>query len=637
MTTSRIGFPRVLRRNLKVADQDFLKKIKTKLSDAQEFRRTTRETAWKSNEKRYLGEQWPYLGDDRTAEAIVVNKIFSTISTIVPFIAEGDIEFLAEAQSGTANSSSAKLISLWLNRMWRTNKFDGQRHTTKAAWDALVYGDGFLSAAYDIKVQVIRGPDGKALARSDTRVAEFLLENVSPWDVWMDRYATGLWDARWYFRRFLVPVEVARADPRYYFRDDIATMDTVDSFEDGRFYRMNRREGEEAMAVLFEYYDADTEQLIVFSETSELPHMWLDHVARNLTQLPNHPIPNLPYHMSEVEQINALQDELNKTRTQMLTFRKRNVPKIVYDKNSFDAVALSALQSSIVYAGVPVDAASGSIKDLFEIIGPPPMPEDVYNVAAVISGDMDEITGVNEYLRGQMSEIRRTATEASIIEGSSNTKIRHKLAVVERAIREVGQCFLELAAEVLPTTETRELELYLTGEEAVAALIAGGQDIYDEAGQINDALLVPVPQLFQGKYEVFVQAGSSELRNPAVKEQKMHKLVTTLVASYPLLVQAGVYVDLTKALRLWLEALGITDTNSILSSPQAMAMAEQQMVAQMMLGQSGGMAGPGAGMGGGQEDMIGQPNAAGAAPPQALPAPSNSGMIPPEGEAAASY
>ena len=206
---------------------------------------------------------------------------------------------------------------------------------------------------------------------------------------------------------------------------------------------------------------------------------------------------------------------------------------------------------------------------------------------------------------------------------------------MERAVREVGQCLIELAAEVLPTTQVRELEMYLTGEEAVAALLAGGQDIYDEAGNINDALLIPVPSLFQGKYEVFVQAGSTELRNPAVKEQKMHKLVTTLTSAYPLLMQAGVFVDLAKAYRLWFEALGITDTNSLLNSPQAIQSAEQQMIAQMLLGGAAG--GPAGSMGGSQQDMIGQPNAAGAAPPQAMPAPSNSGMQPPEGEPAASY
>lgn len=621
---------------MKQADVEKVRKIKTRLSDSQEFRHSTREGHWRNNEKRYLGEQWPSVGDDRTAEAVVVNRTFSSITTMVPFVSEGDIEFLVNAQSGTATSSSAKLISLWLNRTWRSNKFDGQRHTANAAWNALVYGDGFGIAAHDVKPQGIRGPDGEYLARSEHDVAEFLVESVSPWDVWIDRYATGLWDASWYFRRFLIPIDVARSDKRFSFPDEIATMDTIEMWEDGRYFRINRREGEEAMAVMYEYWDAETEELIVFSDTSEFPHMWIEHVARNLFQLPNHPIPNLPYHMSEIEQINNLQDELNKTRTQMLTFRKRNVPKIVYDKNAFDANALSALQSSVVMQGVPVDSGSGSLSETFQLIAPPGIPEDVYNVAQIISNDMDEITGVNEYLRGSLSEIRRTATEASIIEGSSNTKIRHKLALVERFTREIGQCLIELAAEVLPTTEVRELEMYLTGEEAVAALVAGGEDIYDETGNVNDALLVPVPALFQGKYEVFVQAGSTELRNPAVKEQKMHKLVTTLTSAYPLLVQAGVIPDLARAYRLWFESLGIVDTNALLNSPQAVQSYEQQMIAQLLLG--GGAAGdPAGGMGGSQADSIGQPNAAGAAPPQAMPAPSNSGMQPPEGEQAASY
>lgn len=626
---SRIGFPRQLRKNLKQSDQEFMRAIKSKMKDAIEFRQGNREKHWKDNEKRYMGDQWPSTGDDVTADRIVVNKTFSTIGNIVPFITEGDVEFIVEPYSGTATSASAKLTGIWLNRYWRTNEFDGTRHNAKAAWDSLIYGDGFGLPAYDIKDIPVRGPAGKALALSTKSSAQFVFENVSPWDVWIDRYATGLWDARWYIRRFTLPEEVAKEDKRFSFRDEIGTMDSTEYFEDGRMFRTNVREGEGQMAILYEYWDRDREVLVVFSDQSEFPHMWLDYVARNLVQLPNHPIPNMPYHMSEIEQMTDLQDELNKTRSQMITHRRRNVPKLAYDKQMFDAAAIDALQSSIIMQGIPADTASGPLSEGVYLISPIPVPEDVYNVAQIISNDIDEITGVNEYLRGVLSEVRRTATEASIIEGSSNTKIRHKLSSVERFTREIGQAILEIASEVIPTTEARELEMYLTGEEAMAALNAGGQDVYDETGTMNDALLTPTPQLFAGKYEVFVQQGSTELRNPEAKEMKMHKLFTTLSASYQLLSMAGVIVDLSKALRLWLDTLGIVDVNSIINSPQAIAAFEQaQIAAAAGMQQQGEGGAPGAG--GEGQDQVGVPNEAGAQPPEANPAPDSSGMLPPQ-------
>jgi hypothetical protein len=353
--------------------------------------------------------------------------------------------------------------------------------------------------------------------------------------------------------------------------------------------------------------------------------MWFDNIARNLVQIPNHKIPGLPYHMSDIEQITNLQDELNKTRSQMITQRRRNVTKVVVDKNAFDQKAMDALQSSVVNEAVMVDGASGPIADVFQVIQPPGIPEDVYNVAAVISGDIDEITGVNDYMRGVSANIRRTATESSIIEGSSNTKIRHKLKIVERAAREVGQIILELAGEVIPTTATEELALYLTGEEAMSVNAMTGQRLYDEQGAPMDALLKPAPPLFKGKYEVFVQQGSTELRSPQVKLQKMMDLFGISINSFQILAQAGVIINLGTLYTKLLEAAGITDIQNLINDPASIQRYEQMQIQAALLGQ----ATSGGGEVGQPAQQAGQPNAAGAQPPKAQPSPENSGMMGP--------
>ena len=612
-----VGYPRRLTKRMKRSDLERIVKIKSLLNDAKRLRQAERESAWSEAEDLYMGRHWDRNADDVTADVIIVNKTFSTIETIVPFISGGDLEFIVEAYSDDASSESARFISIFLNRLWRTNEFDGARHLQDAAWNMIVYGDGYLLSTYDIKVKRNYDQFGNPVPGSETEVAEFTVESVSPWDVWIDRFANGLYDARWYIRRIVLPLDKAKKDDSLYFIDDLGPSFYEDSspYDAGSIGML--KEGEEDMLVLYEYYDADTRERIVFSEESEFPHQWIVEASRTLVQLSNHKIPGMPYHMGDVEQMLGLQHELNKTRSQMITYRRRNVVKYLYDENAFDDEALGMLQSSITNIAVPVNTTQGPISEIFQAIEPSPIPEDAYNVAAIISNDIDEMTGVNEYLRGNLPAVSRTATEASIIEGASNTKVRQKLRIVERGAREIGQILLDMMADVIPQTNYQELTLYLTGEEAQAALIASGQDVYDEQGQPLDALLEVRPRLFTGKYEVFVKAGSSELRNPIAREQKYRIIFQTLLQAYPLLVQAGVVVSLRRVLELWLEAAGVTDINSILNDPTAFAAFEQQMAAQQLA----------AGIG--QVDTTGQPNPFGVQPPSDIIDFNNSGILPP--------
>lgn len=623
---SRIGFPRDLgTRRPTEDDLEFVRGLKSLLSDARSVRQQTREELWRDSERRYMGRQPILNADDPTADAIVVNKTFSTVVTIAPFVSTGDIEFYVRPFSSDSDSSKARYISIWLNRLWRSVDFDGKNKFELSAWDSIVYGDGYLMPSYSIETKVRRGEDGEPIPLSDKEVAYFELHNVSPWDVWIDRYSNNLKDARWYIRRLVIPLSVVEDDPTLYYKDSI---DLQEAYEDaayaGDFFHHQMREGERDMVVLYEYYDRDLKRRVIFSEGSEFPHQWVESVDSNLIQVPNHRVPGIPYHMGDVEQMTQLQDELNKTRSQMITYRRRNQLKFFYDENAFDDEAIEAMKSSVIGIGIPVDASNMPVGDSFVAVTPQPIPEDAYNVATIISSDIDEITGVNEYLRGNLSEIRRTATEASIIEGSSNTKIRAKVERVERAARQVGQVILELAGEVMPTTDTRELELYLTGEEAMQVLAASGEDVYNEQGDPRDAILTPDPELFTGKYEVFVQSGSTELRSPVQNEQRQREIFMTLVNVAPILQQQGVVVSLRHALTKWLESAGITDINSYLNDPTAAAGVEQAMLQQQMLGQ------PPTGGAVGAPTQSGQPNPYAEGAPQDIVDFTNSGMQAPE-------
>jgi hypothetical protein len=116
-----------------------------------------------------------------------------------------------------------------------------------------------------------------------------------------------------------------------------------------------------------------------------------------IVQIPNYRIPNCPYHIGELENIRALQVELNKTRSQMITHRRRNVLKWMYRRNALESDAIEALQSEKINAAIPVDS-NEPFERLLAPIDARPLSPDMYQIDAQIHNDINEITGVNEYL-----------------------------------------------------------------------------------------------------------------------------------------------------------------------------------------------------------------------------------------------
>jgi hypothetical protein len=447
----------------------------------------------------------------------------------------------------------------------------------------------------------------------------------------MDPDADDLQSARWYIIRTIIPLEQLKNDNRFYNTSDVEADTSTLYATDGRLH--SRQTTQELNNVddyisVYHFYDFDSRRTISFTTNSNLPHRWIEEQGPTLVQVENWPIPNMPWHMGEIEQIQSLQDELNMTRSQMITHRRRNAVKYAYREDLLSAEAIDALQSATPMMGVPI-STDIPVGDAIQVIDTVNLSADSYNMTELTKADIYELTGVNEYLRGQVPDSARTATEASIIEGGSNVKISHKLRRVEEAARSVGQKILDIAAEALPATDFQELQMYLTGREAELVLQQSGADAYSEQGQPLDAKLIPSPALFQGRYEVFVERGSTELRNPRFKEQKYKEMFMIVLQAYPMLLQAGIPVNLKRILEMWLEAAGVDDIDSILANAaidqqglQALGGVPGESALEEMLG---GLQGEG--LAGKTAQQPGVPNSFGVSPPSSEPAPDNSGML----------
>jgi hypothetical protein len=119
------------------------------------------------------------------------------------------------------------------------------------------------------------------------------------------------------------------------------------------------------------------------------------------------------------------------------------------------------------------------------------LPPEFYNQSSMISQDINIVSGVNEYQRGVAQPIRRTATEAAMMQDSANARSAEKLARIETAASTVGYNLIALNQQFLETPAVARI----VGDDGAARwveynaeVLAGGFDFKVEAGstQPND-------------------------------------------------------------------------------------------------------------------------------------------------------
>jgi hypothetical protein len=539
--------------------------------------RKTREKLWKRSERQYQGKTWRNAAEDPTTDLININMSFSTINTIMPHLTGMAPEFIVVPFSADSTTKNARIQEAFLNRMWRHKPVGAQAALKSAVWDYLVYGDGYLKTTFQI-VERINDPD------SMTSIVETYVDRVSPWDVWIDPNSTGLDKARWVTMRLYMTEDEARQDETFQIPAsfEFTTVDPTELEDDSgdKPTGSSIAGGDRKWVVLYEMYDITNQIMYVVPESGDKrPWKIVEGVELPIEQIPGYTIPQSPYHIGDLEQIFDLQMELDKTRSQQIAHRRRNVSKVFVRDDALSPEAESALRSSVVGEMIPIKGEV-PLADLVQPMQLPALPSESYSAAEQATRDIGDITGITEYQRGSAPTITRTATEAQMMQGSSNVKIDAKLDTVEFALRNVGEYMLAIAREVYPDTDVDEMAMFIGGAEGRAinqlqagdetqdALqkgdLEGAEAIASTAGLFGEATISPSEEIFVGNYEVLVEHSSTDAINPRMKSEKFQNVLMTMAQLQPQLAQTGTNVDLTRLARLWLESENIPGVDAIL-------------------------------------------------------------------------
>tara|TARA_R100001463_G_scaffold4829_7_gene17255 strand:+ start:1068 stop:2957 length:1890 start_codon:yes stop_codon:yes gene_type:complete len=479
-----------------------------------------------------------------TSDRISVNLAFSTVNVIAPSVAVNHPKITVVANK-ESDEDRAIFVESVINYLWRHH--DYRKPFRRMVKDFLIVGHGWLKVGWkfveedrsltpeemdteyrtsvaEIQDYANQNPDmAEELPTNEDIMGSLpttkkivvedqpFVERISPFDMFIDPEATSLEDAKWVAQRIVRPISEVKNDKR--FKSSARRKVEADSGIKSRWDNDDERDRYSDLVdrvTLYEYYDLEEGTISVCTESGDEylldPQPMPYSFGHPFVMLRNYDIPDMFYPMSDLEAIESLQEELNKTRTQMVNHRKRYARKYLYHERSFGPEGREALESDDDGRFVPVIDENRNLSEVVVPLAQVPLAPEMYNHSNIIENDINTVSGVSEYARGQMPETRRTATEASIIADAGNARAADKLAMVELNIGSVARLIIMLMQQYM----TRPQMIRITGKD---------DQKYYIAYQRSDIL---------GEYDFNVEGGSTQPLNETARRQQAISLMNAV-------------------------------------------------------------------------------------------------------------
>jgi len=476
----------------RISNSDLLARYKGHVSKSKRWRREENfDDTWRRLIDIYRGRHYQYATDE---DRLLVNIAFATVNVINPSISVNYPRIAVNARKAE-DAARAIITEAVVNYWWKHYKV--KPHFRRAVKDFLIVGHAWLKVGYRYVEEEDIDYEGDSSTVSDdnlitptiiVREDRPFVERVSPFDMYVDPDATSEEDMRWISQRIRRPLKEIKADKRYSLaaRNDCSPT-TVSRYVDEPDRKKTWDESHQ-YADIWEFYDLKAGTMCVFADggsqflikPTKMPYAF----GHPFVMIRNYDIPDHFYPIGDLEAIEPLQHELNETRTQMMNHRKRFSRKYLFKESAFDSDGRSALESDYDNVMVPV----AGDENLSNVVVPFPSiitPPEFYNQSNMIQADVEQISGVTEYQRGGLPEIRRTATEAAIMQDAANARAADKLATIEGSIAAIAERLVQLSQQYM----TGEQVARVVGQDGETAwvtfdrdFIAGGFDFEVEAG-----------------------------------------------------------------------------------------------------------------------------------------------------------
>jgi hypothetical protein len=567
----------------------YLQYCKDEVNRSKKWRsQETHDNDWKRYIDLYRGKQY---SSNVASDQLLVNLVFLTINVMAPSVAVNNPRFVVNARR-PENAAQAVITEEVLNYLWRTYRYQDEFRLAVNDW--LIVGHGWIKCGYKFtkppeekQTNIDEGsdPDNPADVGIDDRddvegnvESEMyvyddrpFIERISVFDIFVDPDARHPKEMCWIAQRIWRPRQDVNVDSRYSptARKRVSSKSWSrwsNTQGDGDARDGKPDKGAKDFCEVIEFYDIKRRQVATFAMDSEdttspetpsssvgfliKPKPMPYAMGQPFLMMRNYEVADNFYPLGDVCQIESLQLELNQTRSQMMNHRKRFSRKWIYDKDAFDRDGEEALTSDIDNTMIPVMNMNGSLNDVIIPMPAVITPSEFYDQSSLITNDIDRVSGVSDYQRGAgQTAIKRTATEAAMIQDAANARAQDRLAKIETVLSQLGERVIAL------------MQQYLTGEQVARVVTMPGRAWvnYDK-------------DFIQGEFDYDVQAGSTEPQNETFRRQSALQLVDS---SMPFL-QMGVANPVTLYMQVLQKGFGVKDAASfIMPDAAAKAMSGQ--------------------------------------------------------------
>lgn len=366
--------------------------------------------------------------------------------------------------------------------------------------NALIYGTGVAKIYWktiDKEVTSYElGPDGKPLIDEN---GEFItnketipyfddpcLEVVNMYDFFLDPEAQNIQDAQWVIHRYYKSFD--ELEQAGYYKNLKRLKRYISSKIEKSPEETERKElafghsGEYDETVdnieIWEMWDKDGLTVMAAGEVvireQENP-FW--HGKKPFISLNDSIVPQEFYGKGEIEPVIKLQHALNTVQNQIIDNRTQVL------MNMWKITGENVDESELIYRPNGVIHLSNEYEKVEPII-PPDLTGNAQKDVSLIKSDIQQALGIYDYTKGAETGANKTATGIGLVQEAANARFKHKIQLLEEAIKEVGEMVLALYQQFI-TDEKVIRVVGKKGEEFIRVLpkdIAGEYDCVPEAG-----------------------------------------------------------------------------------------------------------------------------------------------------------
>jgi len=496
----------------KLSDKDdFLKMLKSNLAIAKAAHKEQAED-WDRFIRQYrMGKSsgTNVQATDRKSEKnakMIANYVFNSIQTIISATHDKRAEINLLPRGMDDEGDKVEKVQALLDYSFDTLKIY-EKVNEFVFPDSLLTGQGYVKAYWEyegdqeektrkviktVKKGVFRKKEVEIVKDEKYKEEKPLKDDPAvdvknPYRIYKMPDADTIQESEWIFEEIPMKKDLAEAEFGKEFEADYE----VETYKDWKQNNQSIREDETKRVRIYEGWGKIMDKnnkvvkckaMFTDKELLSVVPMPYDHGKFPYIELPNYKDFHSAYNISEVRQIERLQNELDTNRQTIATANKKAVnPQRRVEKGAVDAKGLAQLRDP--RPGVLVEVKAGKMGAIQDIT-PNQLGADVYNYDGIIKEDIARATGINEYESGGNERQVESATGVAIMSEATQRRIREKVRKLERFYEELAEMLIALYLQY----GDRERMVKISGdknarwEKVVPKDIIGEYDYISEAG-----------------------------------------------------------------------------------------------------------------------------------------------------------